>query len=181
MSRVRRWVAGGVVAFGVAACLWLREDPESRTADPRRAAASASPASSAPAAAPLGSGALANPANAAASAAVGSATVAAADRVDAGATTLAPAAVIDEIRAALVHDPAFAEQLAREDQKRNPDSPAADERDALLVSAVYNQRDPWRARKEAGIYFERHPNGKWVDFLHRGTGAAIPKSKSDSP
>ena len=179
MSGVRRWVAGGVVVVGVGAFLWLREGPESRTADPRRGAASAARAPHAPVAAALGQGAPANAANAAALAAVDSANVAASAGVDAGAVSTATSGIVYEIRAVLEHDPALAEQLAREDQKRNPDSPAADERDALLVAAVYNQRDPWRARVEARIYFGRHPNGKWVDFLQRGTGASLPKS--DSP
>ena len=98
----------------------------------------------------------------------------AAGNSDAGQSAEKPHALIDEIRALLEEEPALAEEIAREDQKRNPDGPDADERDALLVSAVYNQHQPGRARKEARVYFRRHPDGKYVEFLQKGTHASVP-------
>lgn len=156
--------------------MWLRKHPEPRTAEPSRKARS-------PAATSLGQGARADPANASNApsggfGAAGLMTVAVQDAADAGTVTPAPSAIIAEIRAVLEEDPALAEKIAREDQKQHPDSPSADERDALLVAAIHNQHDPWRARKEARIYFRRHPNGKWVDFLQKATKASVPKPAS---
>jgi hypothetical protein len=88
---------------------------------------------------------------------------------------------IEEIRAVLTEAPELAEQLVRADQERFPDRPDADERDALLVAAVYNQHQPTRARKEARVYFRKHPNGRFKDFLQKGTGASVPPPASSSP
>lgn len=88
---------------------------------------------------------------------------------------------IDEIRAVLTEDPVLAEQLARADQERFPDRPDADERDALLVAAVYNQHQPTRARKEARVYFRKHPDGRFKDFLQKGTGASVPPPAASGP
>ena len=74
----------------------------------------------------------------------------------------------------LTEDPVLAEQPARADQERFPDRPEADERDALLVAAVYNQKQPTRARKEARRYFRQHPDGRYREFLQKGTGAFVP-------
>ncbi len=78
----------------------------------------------------------------------------------------------------LTEAPELAEQLARADQERFPDRPDADERDALLVAAVYNQHQPTRARKEARVYFRKHPDGRFKDFLQKGTGASVPPAAS---
>jgi hypothetical protein len=81
---------------------------------------------------------------------------------------------IVDIRALLIEDPKRAEELARADQERFPDSPDADERDALLVAAIYNQHQPLRARREARNYLRRHPHGRYAEELMHVTGARIP-------
>jgi hypothetical protein len=90
--------------------------------------------------------------------------------------------IIQEIRAVLTEDPKLAEELARADREQFPDSPDADERDALLVAAVYNQRNPLRARLETRHYLRRHPNGRFAEQLMHVTGAhrPIPAASSSS-
>jgi hypothetical protein len=87
------------------------------------------------------------------------------------AETQETTSAIEQIRAAVRTDPKLAESLALEDQQEDPNSPDADERDALLVAAVFNQRQPYRARIEAQRYYERHPGGRYTDYLIRETGA----------
>ncbi|MBN1605222.1 MAG: hypothetical protein JW940_01240 [Polyangiaceae bacterium] len=74
-------------------------------------------------------------------------------------------AMMEEIRYHLMSDPKRAERLAREYQKRFPGGADIEENDALLVYAMYNQRDVDRARAEALNYFKRHPNGKYTEKL----------------
>jgi hypothetical protein len=74
------------------------------------------------------------------------------------------------IREVVLTDPARAEQLIYADRKAFPGSPFADERDALLVSAIHNQRQPAEARAAARSYFRDHPRGRFVDFVTSVTG-----------
>jgi hypothetical protein len=92
-----------------------------------------------------------------------------------GAGSSSPSPVISEIRAVLVDNPRLAEELARADQERSPDSPDADERDALLVAAVFNQHHHWDARREARLYLQRHPDGRFAEFITEQTGAHVPR------
>ena len=78
-------------------------------------------------------------------------------------------AIIRQIRATLISDPKFAEELIREDQKRFPDGPDADERDASLISSLFNQRHMYEAQLAAINYFERHPDGEFADYVTRET------------
>jgi len=78
-------------------------------------------------------------------------------------------AIIRQIRATLISDPEFAEELIREDQKRFPDGPDADERDASLISALFNQRHMYEAQLAAINYFERHPDGEFAAYVTRET------------
>lgn len=102
--------------------------------------------------------------------------------VDAGPANALPGAgsssqsrVISEIRAVLVDNPRLAEEFARADQERSPDSPDADERDALLVAAIFNQHHHWEARREARLYLQRHPDGRFAEFITEQTGAHVPR------
>lgn len=106
---------------------------------------------------------------------------AAADNIMGGGPTPDSAsAIISEIRAVLTEDPKLAEELARADQAQFPDSPDADERDALLVAAVYNQKDPLRARLETRRYLRRHPGGRFAEQLMHVTGATMPVPTASS-
>ncbi|HYQ28710.1 MAG TPA: hypothetical protein VER04_15870 [Polyangiaceae bacterium] len=55
------------------------------------------------------------------------------------------------------------------DQKRFPDGPDADERDASLISSLFNQRHMYEAQLAAINYFERHPDGEFADYVTRET------------
>jgi hypothetical protein len=113
------------------------------------------------------------PAPAAPPSAQPSAVAAVADRgatPDASAPTPGISPQIVEIRAVVLSDPARAEQLIYADREAFPGSPFADERDALLVSAIHNQHRPQEARAAARSYLRDHPNGRFVDFVTRATG-----------
>jgi hypothetical protein len=89
---------------------------------------------------------------------------------DAGYIALDEDLLIQQIRDSLLSNPRLAETLAREGRQRFPDSPGADERDALLVLALMNQRRVERAHLEARYYFDHHPDGRFgdrVSFLTR--------------
>jgi hypothetical protein len=86
-----------------------------------------------------------------------------------------PAAITDEqllgeIRANVRRDPRRAEDLARQARALFPDSPNADERDALLVDALINQERIGAARSETYYYYDHHPNGRFGAHLFSMTG-----------
>ena len=51
-----------------------------------------------------------------------------------------------------------------------PDSPYSDERDFLLVAALFNQGRIGRAKLEAYYYFEHHPDGRFSSNATALTG-----------
>lgn len=87
-----------------------------------------------------------------------------------------PPSIIADIRAVLVENPKLAEELARADQEQFPNGPHADERDALLVAAIFNQHRLMEARREARNYLRRHPRGRYAEQLMQRTGAVMPVS-----
>lgn len=99
---------------------------------------------------------------------------------DNGSLVLDDHSTIQQIRDSLLSNPRLAEKLAREGRQRLPDSPEADERDALLVIALTNQGRIERARIEAHYYFDHHQNGRFaekVSFLTR----VYPRSAERGP
>jgi hypothetical protein len=71
-----------------------------------------------------------------------------------------------KIRDSLANNPKLAEALAREGRERFPgDTSESDQRDALLVMAVYNQGKIDLASREADYYLEHHPNGRYREKL----------------
>jgi hypothetical protein len=72
---------------------------------------------------------------------------------------------MQQIRDSWPRNPKLAEALAREGRQRFPDSPQADERDALLVMALLSQRRLERARLEAYYYFDHHQDGSFGERL----------------
>lgn len=95
---------------------------------------------------------------------------------DAGAIgrTATASSAIQRIRENVKTNPRLAEILARQDREQNPDGPDADECDAQLVAAVFNQGELGRARAEARYYFRRHPGGKYTKFLSEQLRVARP-------
>lgn len=89
---------------------------------------------------------------------------------DAGRLVLDEQTLMQQIRDTVRTKPKLAEALAREGRERFPDSPDADERDTLLVSAVFNQHQLDRARIETFYYFKHHPGGHFSEYLTALTG-----------
>jgi hypothetical protein len=78
--------------------------------------------------------------------------------------------LMQQLRALAKKDPERAEALARAGRLRFPESPAADERDALLVDALINQQRIGAARSETYYYFDHHPGGRFTEHLFAMTG-----------
>lgn len=93
----------------------------------------------------------------------------------------ADAHLLEEIRASVRSDPQRAEALAREGRRRFPNSPTADERDALLVDALINQQRIGAARSETYYYYDHHPNGKFGAHLFSMTGVHPPPPAPGPP
>jgi hypothetical protein len=93
---------------------------------------------------------------------------------DAGAASTAhpddETILMQQLRALAKKDPERAEALARAGRLRYPDSPWADERDALLVDTLINQQRIGAARSETYYYFDHHPGGRFTDHLFAMTG-----------
>jgi hypothetical protein len=96
-------------------------------------------------------------------------------RRDAGVASAEPVeldeqTLLQQIRANVKSNPPLAETLAREGRARFPNSPDADERDALLVDALINQQRIGAARSETYYYFDHHPGGRFANHLFAMTG-----------
>jgi hypothetical protein len=70
----------------------------------------------------------------------------------------------------VISNPELAETLAREGRQRFSDSLDADERDALLVSALFGRHRISRAREETFYYFDHHPGGRFTERVSTLTG-----------
>lgn len=77
---------------------------------------------------------------------------------------------LEQIRALVRSDPAKAEAWARQARTRFPESPHADEWDALLVDALVNQQRIGAARSETYYYYDHHPGGTFTAHLFALTG-----------
>ena len=93
------------------------------------------------------------------------------------AATPAQVAQLDEarlmarLRAASGTDPALAVQLAREGNRRFPDSPDAPERTSILIHALAGLDHSMEARGEAEEMVNHYPDSEWVREIERFTGA----------
>lgn len=94
---------------------------------------------------------------------------------DAGAQ---PEPLLRRLHALEGTNPDLAASLALEDRQRSPNSQDAEERDMVLVAALYNGRDIDGAKREAWYYFQHYPNGKFTDYLSKLTGLTPPKTPS---
>jgi hypothetical protein len=95
----------------------------------------------------------------------------------AGPLSAAELAHLDEtrlmarLRAAAGSDPALAVQLAREGNRRFPDSAAAPERASILIHALAGENLGTEARGEAENMVNHYPDSEWVREIERFTGA----------
>jgi hypothetical protein len=76
-----------------------------------------------------------------------------------------------ELRSVKDTNPALAEQLARDGNRRYPDSALAPERASILIHALANEGRPMEARGEAEDMVNRYPNSDWVREIEAFTGA----------
>jgi hypothetical protein len=81
-----------------------------------------------------------------------------------------PDSTMQQLRAELETNPRLVESLARELRRQFPDGKDADERDAILVGAVYNQRKFGVAKAEGQYYVKHHPQGQFLKYVAVLTG-----------
>jgi hypothetical protein len=75
------------------------------------------------------------------------------------------------MRIAARNDSALAIELAREGNRRYPDSPDAPERTSILIHALANLDRSSEARGEAERMVSEYPDSSWVREIERFTGA----------
>ncbi len=80
------------------------------------------------------------------------------------------AALMDRIRKDVRSDPQTAVNLADEGEKRFPDSPLREEREALAIDALINMQKIGSARGRADFFLRRYPNGKYAAHVGNMTG-----------
>ncbi len=75
------------------------------------------------------------------------------------------------LRSANGNDPALALELAREGNRRFPESAAAPERASILIHALAELGQSSEARGEAEHMVNHYPDSRWVRDVERFTGA----------
>ncbi len=75
------------------------------------------------------------------------------------------------LRSARDSDPELTAELAREGNRRFPESPDAPERASILIHALAEQGLSAEARGEAEDMVNRYPDSPWVREIERFTGA----------
>ncbi len=89
----------------------------------------------------------------------------------------APPSAMDEpslmalLRSASGNDPALAVELAREGNRRFPDSADAPERASILIHALAELGESSAARGEAETMVNHYPDSRWVRDIELFTGA----------
>ncbi len=81
------------------------------------------------------------------------------------------ARLMARLRTAAGSDPALAVQLARDGNRRFPDSPDAPERTSILIHALAGLDRSMEARGEAEEMVNHDPDSEWVREIERFTGA----------
>jgi hypothetical protein len=84
----------------------------------------------------------------------------------------APSAVdpMERLRAIVDSNPVAALALAREEARRAPDGPFADERSYRATQALVHLHQIAAARDEAAALFRSHPESPWCERMERLTG-----------
>jgi hypothetical protein len=79
--------------------------------------------------------------------------------------------LMDRLRHAVGTDTALTIELAREGNRRFPDSADAPERASILIHALANQGQAREARGEAEYMVNHYPDSSWVREIEQFTGA----------
>lgn len=79
---------------------------------------------------------------------------------------------MDQLRAARARgEHALAIQLAREGNRRSPESALAPERHSILIHSLADNEQRSEARGEAEFMVNHYPDSDWVREIERFTGA----------
>jgi hypothetical protein len=81
------------------------------------------------------------------------------------------AVLMARLRDVATADPGAAVQLAREGNRRFPDSPEAPERESILIHALSALDRPSEARGQAELMVNHYPDSAWVREIEAFTGA----------
>jgi len=85
--------------------------------------------------------------------------------------SLEEAQLMARLRELAEHDPQRAVAVAREGNRRFPDSPYAPERTSILIHALAGEGESMKARGEAEEMVNHYPDSDWVREIERFTGA----------
>jgi hypothetical protein len=85
--------------------------------------------------------------------------------------SLEDAQLMARLRELAGHDPQRAVAVAREGNRRFPDSPYAPERTSILIHALAEEGESMKARGEAEEMVNHYPDSDWVREIERFTGA----------
>jgi hypothetical protein len=85
--------------------------------------------------------------------------------------SLEEAQLMARLRELAEHEPQRAVALAREGNRRFPDSPYAPERTSILIHALAEEGESMKARGEAEEMVNHYPDSDWVREIERFTGA----------
>jgi hypothetical protein len=85
--------------------------------------------------------------------------------------SLEEAQLMARLRQLAEHDPQRAVAVAREGNRRFPDSPQAPERTSILIHALAEEGESMKARGEAEEMVNHYPDSDWVREIERFTGA----------
>ena len=91
------------------------------------------------------------------------------------------AALMDRLRKAVKGDPQTAVNLADEGERRFPESPLREEREALAIDAFINMQKMGSARGRAEFFLRRYPNGKYAAHVGNMTGMHPAPSAPPAP
>jgi hypothetical protein len=85
--------------------------------------------------------------------------------------SLEEAQLMARLRQLAEHDPQRAVAVAREGNRRFPDSRYAPERTSILIHALASEGESMKARGEAEEMVNHYPDSDWVREIERFTGA----------
>ena len=85
-------------------------------------------------------------------------------------------ALMERLRKSVRSDPTTAVELADEGEKRFPDSPLREEREALAIDALIDLQKMGSARGRAEFFLRRYPNGKYAAHVGNMTGVHVTPS-----